>query len=413
MDIDHAAARIFVDGTAYQDLAAWEHTAAALRAAPRLACARAEGHYPFWAITRHREVWEVERQPELFHNTETSVLLPVAALERQRALGAQIKTLVHMDAPEHPKYRGLTNEWFKPAHLRRLFESRVTELARRYVDRMAALAPCCDFARDIALYYPLQVIMSILGVPESDEPRMLQLTQQLFGNEDPEFAGDDRAAAMLAAALDFHRYFSAMTEDRRAHPAADLASVLATATIDGAPIGDLERLGYYIIIATAGHDTTSATLAGGLDALMRHPDQLRALQADPTLIDNAVEEMIRWVTPVRHFMRQATRDTVIRDTPIAAGDWLLLSYLSANRDTSVFPDADRFDIGRPNADQHLAFGTGVHFCLGAHLARLELRTFLRELLPRLEAIEPDGEPEHTIASFVGGIKRLPIRYRMR
>jgi cytochrome P450 len=242
---------------------------------------------------------------------------------------------------------------------------------------------------------------------------MLQLTQQLFGNEDPEFAGEDRSAALVAAALDFKQYFDAMTADRRAHPADDIASVLANASVDGRPIGDLELFGYYMIIATAGHDTTSATLAGGVDALMRNPEQLRALRANPALVDNAVEEMIRWVTPVRHFLRQATSDYVLRDTRIAAGDWSMLVYLSANRDRRVFADPYRFDVARPNADQHLAFGTGVHFCLGAHLARLELRTFLRELLPRLESIEPDGEPEHTIATFVGGLKRLPVRYRLR
>lgn len=408
-----ALQRIFVDGTAYQDLDAWHRDAETLRRAPRLLRVEAEGFRPFWAVTRHAEVRDIERQPQAFLNTEHSVLLPDAALAQQQASGVQIKSLVHMDAPDHPKYRALTNDWFKPANLRRLFEARVGELARRYVDRMADFGGRCDFARDIALYYPLQVIMSILGVPEADEPRMLRLTQQLFGNEDPEFAGEDRGAALLGAALDFYQYFDAMTADRRVHPADDIATVLATATIDGAPIGDLERMGYYIIVATAGHDTTSATLAGGVEALMQRPDQLRALQADPALIDNAVEEMVRWVTPVRHFLRQATRDAVVRDTPIAAGDWLMLNYLSANRDDAVFADPYAFDVRRANADEHLAFGTGVHFCLGAHLARLELRTFLRELLPRLESIEPDGPAEQTIATFVGGLKRLPVRYRLR
>lgn len=413
MQVDSEAQSIFVDGTAYQDLASWHRAAARLRAAPRLARVEAPGFVPFWAVTRHAEVWEIERRPEQFHNTEASVLFPTAALAQQRSLGVQIKTLVHMDAPEHPKLRAVTNDWFKPAHLRRLFERRVVELARRYVDRMAELGPRCDFARDVALFYPLHVIMSILGVPESDEPRMLQLTQQLFGNEDPDLGGGDRAAALVGAAVDFKQYFDAMTEHRRAHPADDLATVLATATIDGAPLGALERLGYFIIVATAGHDTTSATLAGGLQALLSAPDQLSALREDPTRLDNAVEEMIRWVSPVRHFLRQATAAAVIRDTPIPAGDWLLLSYLSANRDEQVFDEPHRFDIHRSNADHHLAFGTGVHFCLGAHLARLELRAFLAELLPRLETVELDGEPEQIVSTFVGGLKRLPIRYRLR
>lgn len=405
--------RICFDGATYQQLDAWHAAAETLRRAPRLQRVVAEGFPTFWAITRHGEIMEIERQHERFPNTETSVLLPTAALTEQRALGVQIKSLVHMDDPEHAQYRRLTNDWFKPSNLRKLFERRIGELARRYVDRMAALGTTCDFARDVALYYPLHVIMSTLGVPESDEPRMLRLTQQLFGNEDPEFAGDDRNAALVAAAIDFKQYFDAMTDDRRAHPRDDIATVLATATIDGRPIGDLERLGYYMIIATAGHDTTSATLAGGVEQLMLHPDQLRALQAEPSRIDNAVEEMIRWVTPVRHFLRQATEDYVLRDTRIAAGDWLMLVYLSGNRDETMFPDPYRFDVARPNADEHVAFGTGVHFCLGAHLARMELRAFLRELLGRLESIEPNGPPEHTRSSFVGGLKRLPVRYRLR
>jgi cytochrome P450 len=405
--------QILVDGKAYQHLDRWHEAAERLRRSPTLPRVVSDGYLPFWAVTRHAEVAEIERQHERFPNTDASVLLPERALAEQKALGVQIKSLVHMDDPQHQQYRRLTNDWFKPTNLRKLFEGRIDLLARRYVDRMAALGPQCDFARDVALYYPLHVIMSILGVPEQDEPRMLRLTQQLFGSEDPEFAGEDRNAALVMAAMDFKQYFDAMTEDRRAHPRDDIATVLANAVVDGQPIPEIERLGYYMIIATAGHDTTSATLAGGIEALMRAPDQLRALQHDPTLIDNAVDEMIRWVTPVRHFLRQAREDYTLRDTRIAAGDWLMLVYLSANRDDAVFSDPYRFDVRRPNADEHLAFGTGVHFCLGAHLARMELRAFLRELVPRLEWIEPAGEPEQTISTFVGGHKRLPVRYGLR
>lgn len=405
--------RALVDGTAYQQLDRWHGAAEALRRSPTLPRAEFDDFQPFWAVTRHAEVAEVERQHELFPNTIGSVLLPLKMIVENESLGVQIKSLVHMDDPEHQAYRRLTNDWFKPTHLRSAFGPRIATLARRFVDRMAGLGGECDFARDVALYYPLQVVMSILGVPEEDEPRMLRLTQQLFGNEDPEFAGEDRATAMITAAIDFKRYFDAMTEDRRSHPRDDIATILSQATIDGAPIPDLERLGYYVIIATAGHDTTSATLAGGVEALLRHPEQLRALQQDPSLLGNAVEEMIRWVTPVRHFLRQARRDYTLRGTRIAEGDWLMLVYLSANRDDAVFADPYRFDIRRANADEHLAFGTGVHFCLGAHLARMELRAFLQELLGRLEFIEAAGPAEHTIATFVGGLKRLPVRYRLR
>ena len=413
LDVYDPPGRILVHGAAYQDLDRWHAAAEQLRRAETLPRVDEAGWQPFWAVTRHGEVAEIERQNVLFPNTETSVLLPEAALAQQKKSGVQIKSLVHMDDPEHAKYRKLTNEWFKPSHLRKLFEARVGELAKRYVDRMAAFGNECDFARDVALYYPLHVIMSILGVPEEDEPRMLRLTQQLFGNEDPEFAGEDRNAALLAAALDFKQYFDRMTDDRRTHPREDIATVLSTAQIDGAPMPEIERLGYYMIVATAGHDTTSATLASGVEALMNNPDQLRALQQDPSLLDNAVEEMIRWGTPVRHFLRQATEDYTLRGAKIAAGDWLMLVYLSANRDDAVFTDPYRFDVRRKNANEHIAFGTGVHFCLGAHLARMELKAFIRELLSRLESIEPNGPSEHMIANFVGGLKRLPVRYRLR
>jgi cytochrome P450 len=278
---------------------------------------------------------------------------------------------------------------------------------------MAALGDECDFATDVALYYPLRVIMSILGVPEQDEPLMLELTQGVFGAEDPELGGPDAQATMAKALSDLATYFQAVTLDRRARPTEDLASTIANGTIGGEPVGDLQTISYYAIVATAGHDTTSSSLAGGLEALIRHPDQLRDLQRDPRLIDNAVDEIIRWVTPVRHFMRYAQEDYALGGTPIRAGERVLLSYLSANHDEQVFPEPFSFDIRRRNANDHLAFGIGVHFCLGAHLARMELRAFLRELLPRLESIELTAQPTYASTTFVGGPKHVPIRYRLR
>jgi len=404
---------IFSDGSAYCDLPRWHETAARIRALDGLLHVVTDGFPPFYAVTRHADVMEVERQPERFLNTLESVLFPVGAYQQQQESGLVIKSLVHMDGEEHRQYRALTNDWFKPRNLRQLFETRLVELSKRFVDRMLGFDGACDFSRDVALYYPLHVIMSILGVPEADEPRMLRLTQQLFGNEDPELGGGDRTKAILEAAGDFFAYFTAITEARRAEPANDIATILATGTIDGRPLGDIERIGYYMIVATAGHDTTSASLAGGVEQLARDPETLRGLQADPSLVPNAVDEMIRWVTPVRHFMRHATEDCEVAGTKIARGERLLLSYLSANHDERVFDQPFRFDVRRANADQHLAFGTGVHFCLGAHLARMELRAFLSELLPRLEHLELAGEPEQVRSTFVGGLKRLPIRYRLR
>ncbi len=403
---------VFVDPAAYADERRWHEATARIRREDPVHRIEAAGFEPFWAVTRHAHVAEIERQHEKFWNTMDSVLLPSGELEQRADVGVEIKTLVHMDGGEHRSYRAVTNDWFKPANLRRLLEQRVGELAREFVDRMAGKGGRCDFARDVALYYPLRVIMSILGVPDTDEPRMLRLTQQLFGGEDAEFGGDDRAKAMIDALYDFALYFAAMTSDRRAHPTSDLATTIANGRIDGQPLGDLETAGYYTIVATAGHDTTSSALATGIEMLARHPEQLRLLQQDPTLIDNAVDEIIRIATPVRHFLRHAQQDYELGGKQIRKGDRLLMSYLSANRDETVFDDPFRFDVKRANADQHLAFGIGVHFCLGAHLSRMELRAFYRELLPRLSSLELHGTPEFTHATFVGGPKRLPISYSM-
>ncbi|MFN2426186.1 MAG: cytochrome P450 [Candidatus Binatia bacterium] len=403
---------VFVDPAAYADEARWHAATAYLRREDPIRRVEAPGFEPFWAVTRHEHVAEVERQHDKFWNTMDSVLFPTTSPLQRADLGVEIKTLVHMDGTEHRAYRAVANDWFKPANLRRLLDERITELAREFVDRMAARGGRCDFARDIALYYPLRVIMSILGVPDTDEPRMLKLTQQLFGNEDAEFAGEDRTKATVEALMDFAMYFASMTADRRAHPTSDLATTIANGKIDGQPMGDLETAGYYTIVATAGHDTTSSALATGLEMLARHPEQMRMLKDDPSLIDNAVDEIIRFATPVRHFLRHAQQDYELGGKKIARGDQLLMSYLSANRDESVFDDPFRFDVTRKNANEHLAFGIGVHFCLGAHLSRMELRGFLREMLPRLDSLELDGSPKYTLATFVGGPKNLPIRYSM-
>jgi cytochrome P450 len=406
--VSDSLGRIFVDPTAYADLGAWHRAAARLRREDPVHLVEADGFERFYAVTRHADIVQIERQHDKFWNTNRAVLQADAIEEQARASGMDIKTLIHMDGDEHRATRRITNDWFRPTSLRQKLEGAIAGLARKYVDRMLELGDACDFSADVALYYPLHVIMSVLGVPEGDEPRMLKLTQQLFGAEDPDFGGSDAGQAQLAALMDFYTYFNQITVDRRAHPTIDIASTIANAQLD-----DLSTISYYVIIATAGHDTTSSSLAGGLEALVRNPDQLRALRDDPALIDNAADEMIRWVTPVRHFMRYAQEDAVVGMTRIRQGERLLLSYLSGNRDEAVFADPFRFDVRRANAEDHVAFGIGVHFCLGAHLARMELRAFFRELLPRLDAIELTGEPEYTATTFVGGPKRVPIRYRLR
>jgi cytochrome P450 len=316
-----------------------------------------------------------------------------------------------MDDPQHRVVRAIGADWFRPRAMR-MMEDRVRELARRHVDKMAGLGGECDFAAEVAVHYPLYVILSLLGLPESDFPRMLRLTKELFGGGDEENRRGENAEDVMAVLLDFFAYFQRLTAARREHPTDDLASAIANATVDGKPLDDLETTSYYVIVATAGHDTTSSTIAGGLHALLEHPEQLSRLREDPSLMVTAAEEMIRWVTPVKGFMRTASADTAIRGVPITEGESVLLSYPSANRDEDVFDEPFTFDVGR-DPNRHLAFGFGTHFCLGAALARIEIRALFAELLPRLESIELAGRPEWTAATLAGGLKHLPVRYKLR
>jgi cytochrome P450 len=322
-----------------------------------------------------------------------------------------LRTLIHVDDPEHRDLRGVTQEWFLPKNLAKL-EDMLAAYAKRYVDKMADLGGRCDFARDIAMFLPLNVILSILGLPESDYGRMLKLTQELFGGADEDMRRDSDPAAIIAVIQDFFEYFTKLTEERRTNPTTDMASVVANARINGEELTMMQTIGYYVITATAGHDTTASAMAGGLHALIEHPDQLQRLRDDPSLMNTAVDEMIRWVTPVKHFMRTATEDYSLRDKTIRAGQSVLLSYPSGNRDEEAFVDPFAFDVGR-SPNKHLAFGFGVHYCLGAMLARMELKAFFKELLPRLDHVELAGDPKLMKTIFVGGLKSLPVAYSMR
>jgi cytochrome P450 len=289
---------------------------------------------------------------------------------------------------------------------------RVDELAKRYVDKMAEIGPECDFVTDIAVHFPLYVIMSLLGLPESDYGRMHMLTQEMFGGDDDEYKRGGTLEEQFAVLLDFFTYFSALTASRREHPTDDLASAIANGRLDGEPLSDVDTASYYVIVASAGHDTTKDAISGGMRALIDNPGELDRLRNDPTLMGTAVEEMIRWSTPVKEFMRTATANTTVRGVDIAKGESVYLAYVSGNRDEEVFTDPFRFDVGR-DPNKHVAFGYGVHFCLGAALARMEMSSLFSELIPRLESIELAGEPELSATTFVGGLKHLPIRYALR
>jgi cytochrome P450 len=379
---------------------------------------------PFYLVTKHADILAISKDNALFpYGENPSTIANSEAVRNHRhalASGGRpiLYTLVQMDEPDHMKYRLLTQSWFMPQNLRKL-EERIRVIAREAADRMVARSGECDFVSEIALHYPLRVIMEILGVSREDEPRMLKLTQELFGATDPDLRrkqeDDDspeaRAAQIQAVIADFFAYFNAITESRRANPQGDVASVIANATIDGAPITPFDAVSYYVIVATAGHDTTSSSTAGGLWALCENPDQFAKVKADMSHVPGLVDESIRWTTPVRHFMRTSARDTDVNGRKIAKGDWLMLCYPSGNRDEDVFEDPFAFRIDR-NPNRHLAFGYGAHVCLGQHLAKMEMRILWEELLPRLKSVELAGEAKLSEANFVNGPKKLPIRFAL-
>ena len=371
----------------------------------------APGHYPFWLITKNADVFDIEAKNKIFISEPRPILGPAEADDRRREQGDMIRTLVHMDDPDHAEYRKVAADWFLPKNLSRL-DARVSELSKQAVDKMVDMGGKCDFSRDIALQFPLQVILAMLGLPESDYQRMLMLTQEMFGNADPDLQRGSSLEDLTQVINDFFVYFAQLSASRRANPTDDLSSTIANGSVYGQPLGELEMISYYVIAASAGHDTTSAAIAGGLLALLQNPDQMKRLQDDMSLIPTAVDEMIRWVSPVTHFMRTATEDYEIRGKTIKKGDSLLLSYPAANRDEDAFVDPFKFDVGRtPN--RHLAFGFGVHYCLGAMLARMEMRTFFTELIPRIKTMELAGDYAHIHTTFVGGLKRLPITYSLK
>ena len=405
---------IFLDPVGYADQERWHAVAAELRSEAPVLRVEAEGYTPFWVVTRHADVFAVSRDNERFRNTRNSVLGPDLQFAFLNSLGIEPKTLIHMDGHEHSAHRGLANDWFRPRAVARRQEA-IDAIAAEFVATFRERQGRCDFAQDIAVPYTLRVIMSIFGVPPEDESTMLRLTQGVFGAADPEYLGDlaDPVALLTDTIGQFDEYFAHLSAERREHPTDDLATVIANGQVDGCPMDRHATLWYYIIVATAGHDTTSYALAGGVEALARRPDQLAQLQASPELVTGAVDEMIRWTSPVRHFLRYLEEPAELSGVEIPAGDRILLSYPSANRDERMFDEPMAFRVGRPNANRMIAFGGGEHFCLGSTFARRELRTIVPKLMETVETLELDGEPQWAQANFVGGVKHLPVRATLR
>jgi cytochrome P450 len=379
--------------------------------------ANLEDYDPFWVASKYRDIQAVCRQNDIFLSGTggSGMMNREERLLRTEKLGKMFRPIVAMNEPEHAKYRELTQSWFQPRNLRQL-DTRIREIARKYIDKMSLMNGRCDFAADIASFFPLMVIMSIIGVPETDEKLMLRLTQEFFGSKDKELnrtkaalTPEEAMQVVTTIIADFTDYFRKVSEEKRRNPSGDLATVIANAEVDGRPISDLESMGMYIEVSTAGHDTTASTLAGAIWALAERPDQLAMVKSDRSLIPGLVEESIRWTTPIFQFVRTAGADCEFQGQQVVKGDRVVLLFPSGNRDEEMFEDPFAFKIDR-KFNKHIAFGHGVHMCLGMYLARMQMTIFFEELLPRLRSLELSGKPTRVVSNFIGGPKSVPIRF---
>jgi cytochrome P450 len=375
---------------------------------------------PFWAVTKHADIVAVSRAPELFLSSRRFpfFIVPRSAEGDAVEQPLPMRNLLQMDLPEHRHYRALTSRHFTPRALRKL-ESEVAQLARKIMQDLAAQAhgtpPTveCDFVLDVAAKLPLTVIAAMLGIPPEDRATVLRWTNEVIGGADPEFQSEASASeTSLRAKDDLFRYFVQLCEQRRDTPSEDLVSVLVHARIDGEPLPVFELMSYFHLLVVAGNETTRNATSGGLLALIENRDQWELLKRDPTTLPMAVEEILRWTSPVIQFTRTAAKDVELHDKLIREGEDLALYYPSANRDEEVFEAPNRFDITR-HPNPHLAFGIGEHVCLGANLARLELKAVFQEFLARVDDAELTGPVERLRSVFVGGIKHVPVRLKLR
>ncbi len=375
---------------------------------------------PFWAITKHADICEISKQPDVFSSASGIAMIREAedeAIRQQNQGFGAMRVIIEMDPPEHRSVRNVASPVFTPRAVKAM-DATIRTSAREIVDRLAGPTGAgegeCDFANDVAAAHPLRILSTMLGVPREAEPDILRLTNQLFASEDPDLQreGEDRRQSIAELGLELYQLFDKIIQDRRANPRDDLASLLANAETDGEPMGMMETLGYFLITFTAGHDTTKNALVGGMRAFLENPDQLEKMKSDRGLVDSAVEEVVRWTSPVNHMKRMVTRDYELRGQKLKAGDWLVMFYASANRDEEIFEAPFEFRIDR-NPNRHLGFGIGEHFCLGANLARRSQRALFHELAQRMEWAELAGDPEQIHSAFVVGLKKLPMRYRIR
>lgn len=398
--------RLFTDGSTFLDLERWHRAVDDLRDSGPFIQFDDDVHGTLWATVDLEVLLEVSRRPEEFANTTTPLLPPKLTGDGPdlNEVGGQLKMLVNQDGPDHLAHRKLLVDWFKRSTLR-VLKPAVDELVAESMTRLREVGGECDFSSEVALPLPLRVIMSMLGVPREDEPVLLKLTQEMFSSEDDELGQGDPFSAMMEVA----GYFQELMKDRQANPTDDLSSAIANGVVDGTPLETMTAIGLYVIIATAGHDTTSFAMAGGVDALCRFPDEFARLRSEPELVDNAAYEFVRLTSPVRHFVRHAQTEAEVAGRTFAPGDRILLSYPGANRDPALFDDPHRLDVGRSNANRQIGWGHGPHFCLGSKLAHMEVAAVLDGLRREFTSIEATGATEWTKSHFVGGAKHVPIR----
>lgn len=368
---------------------------------------------PYWAVTKHADIAFVGKNPELFLNAPLLVL-PTDRSEMVRAFQPP-PTLIQMDGPRHGSYRKLISKRFTPGALKKM-HGEIDQIAKEIVDALLEQGDEgeCDFVEKVAAPLPIAVIAWLLGVPKSDWRLLFDWTNRTIGAADPEYQvpGQTPSETAQKAMTELFMYFAKLVEERRKNPTDDLVSVFAHAQVDGAPLPPLDVLSYCMIVVVAGNETTRNGTSGGMLALIEHPAELAKIQRDPTLLGAGIEEMLRWASPIIHFARTATQDVELHGQQIRKGDRLGLFYPSANRDEEVFDAPFTFDVERAH-NRHLAFGIGEHFCAGAHVARLELEMAFKYLLPRIESIEVSGPIERLRSSLVGGVKHLPIRYKLK
>ena len=356
----------------------------------------------FWVVTKYRDVWAISLDQATFSSAKGGTILRQWSeedAEHSRRL------MLNMDPPRHTKYRRLVNLGFSPKMVNRL-EPHVREMADRIIDGVAARGEC-DFVTEVAAELPLQVILEMMGVPLEDRHMIFDWSNQMIGFDDPEY-GDSEVTGKIAAA-GMYMYANELALERQRCPRDDLVTVLMQAEVEGEKLSEADFDSFFLLLAVAGNETTRNLIAGGMLALLEHPEQWARLLANPALLTSAVEEMVRWVTPVMYFRRTATRDAELHGQKIREGDRVSIWYVSANRDEDTFPAADRFDVGRDPND-HLGFGIGPHFCLGANLARLEIRIMFEALLRRLPYLELAGPVQRLRSNFINGIKHMPVRF---